>query len=153
MPVFSRRFLDKNKDPEVGHLQRVGPRLQVEISIPAVLAAHLVQAGKPIPPPIPGFALVDTGASSTAVDEAILQQLGLNPIGQAQVSTPHGVQARSLYPAKLIFPGTPMPELTFQAVIGAILQNQGYLALIGRDILSQMILIYNGPAAHISFAF
>ena len=39
-----------------------------------------------------------------------------------------------------------MPDLNEVFVIGAQLQNQNYAVLIGRDILKDMILIYDVPA-------
>ena len=155
MPVYSRRFFHAGtNDPAPEHLRDVGPREPVEIHIPDALARNLVQAGQPIPPPQTGYALFDTGASVTAVDENILQALGLNPIGQTQVIMPDGkVHTCPQYPARIVFPGTRLPNLVFQKAVGTPLQNQGYLALIGRDIMMDWVIVYNGPGAHVTFAW
>jgi hypothetical protein len=87
------------------------------------------------------------------VDEEILKSLGLSAIGNTSISTPSDGQVEtSLYPSKIIFPTVPMPPITFAIVAGIKLKNQGYRALIGRDIMSQMILIYDGPGARVTFA-
>lgn len=154
MPTHSRQFLDQDKNSNPALLQQVGPRIPVEVSIPDVLAAALTHSGSELPTPVEGWALIDTGASVTCVDESALQDLNLNPIGQTQVSSPTAASDRRLlYPAKLMFPGTPIPPLDFQAVTGVTLQNQGYLVLLGRDILRYMVLIFDGPGGHMTLAF
>jgi predicted aspartyl protease len=155
MPVFHRNFLEKSANtPSPEHLRNVGPRLPVEIAIPDTLATALSQKGETLPAPVSGYALFDTGASITGIDEEVLKQLGLNPIGITNISTPSDGQVEAaLYPAKITFPTTPMPTFNFTSVVGIKLKNQGYLALIGRDFMSGMIVIYDGVGARVTFAF
>lgn len=54
-----------------------GPRQQV-----------LRAANQPIPPPVLGRGLIDTGASGTAVDPSVVQALGLVPTGTINIVTP-----------------------------------------------------------------
>jgi predicted aspartyl protease len=153
MPVFHRRFLHpETKKQSAEHLRNVGPRLPVEVGVTDLLAASLSQSGTPVPPPHSGYALVDTGASVTAVDEEVLQGLEISPISTIQLSTPGGTQTRYLYPAKLVFPGTPLPPLEFAALVGVSVKDQGYLALIGRDILQNMVMVYDG-SGYVLYAF
>jgi hypothetical protein len=55
--------------------------------------------------------------------------------------------------AKFSFPGTTIPVLEFNTVVGAELQQQGYLAIIGRDLLRHFQLVYNGVDGIWTLAF
>lgn len=130
-----------------------GPALQVEISIPALLASVLERAGVQIPTPHVGLALIDTGASITAVDQQVLGGLGLTPTGVTQVATPGGVVQQPLYACNISFPGTPIPTLPFNVVIGSSLAALGFVALIGRDVLRHFQIVYNGIEGIWTLAF
>ena len=54
-----------------------GPVLQVEISLAAALVKHLTDQGQPVPQPVAGWALIDTGATAAAVDAAWQTEGGL----------------------------------------------------------------------------
>lgn len=131
-----------------------GPALQVEIAIPTELAALLQQASLSIPPPHIGVALIDTGASITSVDEAVLRGLGLSPTSVVTVATPSAAQVRQpVYACVLSFPGTPLGAIPFHEVVGSQLSGLGFSALIGRDILRFCQLVYNGPEGFWTIAF
>ena len=158
MPIFHRNFVHPSDSARPGeanpeHLQRVGPSLPVQIAIPDRLASIYADNGQAIPTPREGFALFDTGASATCVDESVLRGLGLEPIQTAGISTPSGRSEANAYACALYFPGNPLPDMELSFVLGVQLQNQGYSALIGRDLLRDMILIYDGPGARITFAY
>ena len=158
MPIFHRTFVNQDTaqgartfNPE--HLANVGPRLPVQIGITEKLASTYADQGQEIPTPIDGYALFDTGASRTCVDEAVLRNLGLQPVERISMATPSGLGEASIYTCALYFPGYPLPDLDPSFVAGVQLQGQDYIALIGRDILRNMILIYDGPGARVTFAF
>ena len=124
----------------------------VQIEVPAALAAQLQQSGQLVPTPVAGLALIDTGASLSAVDASTVQQLGVQPVGIANVGTAGGVQQQATYPARFTFPGTNLPGIDFGSLIGSNLagqivagHQQPLVALLGRDLLQQFILIYDGP--------
>lgn len=109
---------------------------------------------------MPGFALIDTGASISAVDVSVIQNLAVHPIGIANVGTAGGPQQQNTYPARFVFPGTQLPSMDFNQLIGANLAAQAVagsqlplVALLGRDILQHFILIYNGTTGSFSLAF
>ncbi len=158
MPTFHRNFTHGQDSDTPGrhspqHLARVGPRLPVQVAVPESLASALREQGEEIPGSTEGFALFDTGASATCADESILQELGLNPVRTVRVATPSSSANANVYVCALRFPGSPLPDMEERFVIGAQLQNQNYAVLIGRDILQDMILIYDGPGARITYAF
>jgi predicted aspartyl protease len=106
--------------------------------------------GEKIPEPISGQALVDTGATFSAIDEGIADKLGVKPIGLAPSGTAGGEVMLNIYAARFILPLN--IQVGFSRATGVRLAGQQYIALIGRDVLSQMILVYNGPAGLISLA-
>ena len=154
MPIYNRRFLEtKTRVPSPLHLEQVGPRLPVIVAIPEKLKQYLSSKNKSVPKPVRGYALVDTGASVTAVDEDTISEMGVSAIGITNLTTPNGTAQRNLYPASFNFPGTPLPEVSFERVVGASLKQQRIIVLLGRDILRHFLLVYNGPGATISLSF
>ena len=132
-------------------LQAIGPTVQVELTIPEELAQYFDRQGIPIPGPVTGIALIDTGASITAVDRSIITQLQISPIGITTVYTPQGSAEQELFPIKLTVAGTAI-VVNFSQVLGSDLISQGIFALIGRDVLSSCVLVYNGPLSHYSLS-
>lgn len=63
--------------------------------MPPIIVQTFTQQGEPIPQPVIGAALVDTGASLTCVHEPILQGLGLNPIGVVQAGPRPGLRNKA----------------------------------------------------------
>lgn len=88
----------------------------------------------------------------TCVDDSIIQSLGVSPVGQGNVSTPSGHAQQSLYPARLVFP-TLNYTLDFNAVFGAQLKSQNIIALVGRDVLQNAVMTYNGPGGFVTIGF
>ena len=133
--------------------------IQVQVEVPSVLAAQLTARGQPIPHPVAGYALIDTGATTSAVDNTVIQQLGVQPVGSMPVAGVTGAATHLLYPCRFTFPGTAFQAIDFSALLAAPLTNVGppggvgpLLALIGRDLLQAFVLIYNGPGASFSLA-
>jgi len=111
----------------------------------------LIAAGQTVPAAIRIRGLLDTGASGTAVDPSVLTALGLTPTGTALVSTPTTGAAPltvNQYDVGLLIPGptggAPLLSQTLPVVASELLTAQGFHALIGRDILSQCVFVYNG---------
>lgn len=133
-------------------LQQRGPCLQVTVGVAQTIASQLLQQGKVLPPPMTGFALIDTGASSTCVDENAARQLQLpvvNVVNMASAS--HASTQANVYPILIDILGLPVPINAPQA-IGAALASQGLLILLGRDVLQFCTLIYNGFNGEITLA-
>ncbi len=152
MPIYNNFYLlNKNLSPTA--LQGRGPVLSVEVSIPIALADSLTKEGKALSSPQVGFALFDTGASNTCVDRDVVAALGIPSIGIQRVYTPQGNDDQYKYPARISFPGTPLPPVDFGSVYGASLKSQGIIALIGRDLLTHFVFTYNGPGGFITVAY
>jgi predicted aspartyl protease len=111
----------------------------------------VLERGDELPPPILGDALIDTGASLTCVDLEVAQRLRLPEVGKATMaSASHANHETSLYPVRVTLQGVPI-EFTAERAMGASLKSQGLVALIGRDVLSNCILFYNGFTGEITF--
>jgi hypothetical protein len=135
-----------------GALAGSGLVMPVEVHVPAAIAAQLQQNQQPVPAPKTGLALVDTGAGITCCNAADLVALGLNPVGQITVGTANGPTPQFLYPAMVRLPASGW-QFDLAAVSGANLAGQmipttppqQLLVLIGRDLLANMTLHWNGP--------
>lgn len=125
-------------------LQRQGPCVQVSIGLAQSVASQLLQQGKTLPKPAAGIALIDTGAASTCIDSNIAQQLKLPVVNVVNIaSASHASTQLNVYPIQIEVVGLPISIEVLNA-IGAALNAQGLIALIGRDVLQHCTLFYNG---------
>lgn len=158
MPVHNRFYIDRSTNrPNPNHLVHAGPILQVEVAIPSALAQHLTEHNLPIPPSVSGFALIDTGATRSCIDVQAISTLEVSSIGITTTMTAAGPAQQNLYPARFRFPGEGL-EIEFSSVVGVDLRGQSVgdqplIALIGRDVLSRCILIYNGLGGFFTLGF
>lgn len=110
----------------------------------------LESAGLPVPDPQRILALLDTGASISAVDPAVLAVLGLTATGKADIHTPSTQGVPLLTDTYDVCIGifaarsgdTPFVSDTVQ--VTASILSSGIQALIGTDILKSCIFTYNG---------
>jgi len=163
MPVINISYYSRERpqfDPRA--LIVAGPRINVDILPPTVVEKWAktrnvqVNVAERVP------ALLDSGASVTGVDADVLRKLHYPPIGVANLSTPSGTTTTSIYMVRLVIPsradpGFPpnVPRIVIDnvRVIAVKLSNQPYKVLLGRDVLSKMVLIYNGPQALITLGY
>lgn len=159
MPILHLQFNGTGKTPDGKDIQippsivlmQNGPCVQSTIGLADVFAQQLQQQGQPLPTPVSGLALIDTGASSTCIDESVAQQLGLPAIDVVQMtSASHANTQQNVYPAKItLMNGIP---INVPRAIGAALKSQNIIALIGRDFLQYCTLFYNGLTGEITLS-
>ena len=160
MPILHSHFRAQAQAPDGStfevppsvFLRQGGPVVQVGVSVAQSIATELLGQGAAVPPPVPGLALIDTGASATCIDEGAAQQLGLPVVDVVQVaSASHAATMQNVYPIQISVVGM---SITIEAprAIGAPLAAQGLLLLIGRDVLQHCTLVYNGLAGEITLA-
>jgi predicted aspartyl protease len=123
------------------------------VGVPGAVASALAAKNQQVPTPISGWALLDTGASHTSIDEGAAVALSLQQINQMPLSTPHGTKDNPVFAVTLAFPGTKIAAIPFQAVFGLTLKNQGILALLGRDFLQGKTLHYDGVLSIVTLTF
>jgi len=135
-----------------------GPKAHLVVWASKARRDALKAAGQPVPDAVLIHVLVDTGASGTCIDPTHLSKLGVAATGLIQIHTP-------------TTSGNPVECKQFDVDIGVVLENgafhfvntlpivesdlacQGIDGLLGRDVLSQGILIYNGPANTYTLSF
>ena len=121
----------------------------------------LAAAGIAASPPRRVRALIDTGASCTCVEPAVLEILGLSPTGSVSVNTPttgDTAATKDQYDISLTIPGgSPHAQpltISVMAVIGSeLFAAQGIHALIGRDVLEGCLFSYDGQAELFTLAY
>jgi hypothetical protein len=115
----------------------------VQVELGAVEEASLRVAGQPVPSPFPTTALIDIGASHTAVHPMILHHLGVIQSGAALVRVPGRVHASlPLYRVRITL-GTHRPAFAVQ-VAKIVPATHTVAVLIGRDILRNATLLFDG---------
>lgn len=147
MPIHNHIVRDAHGRPDAAGLIACGVLLSVEIGVHPSLAKKATPG-----PPVFGKALVDTGATSTAIDRNVPQRLGLSPAGARDILTPNGRATAQLYAVELRFPGIDLPSVPSTQVAGVTLAELGLVALIGRDMLSRFVVTYNGPLGLVTLA-
>jgi predicted aspartyl protease len=131
-------------------LQLRGPIIQVSVTIEQNAGKGLLSQGKALPVPKSGLALIDTGATGTCIDDQAAKELGLPVIDVAKMtSATHKDQSCNVYPVQINLPSV---VLNSPRTMGAALAPQGLLVLIGRDVLQNCTLFYNGPTGQITLS-
>jgi hypothetical protein len=150
VPIYNPNGINYTGDS--ASLQLDGPKIGIEISAATAVVESLSKSGSSVPAPQAGFALIDTGASITAVDEALIASLGIQPIGQMKLSTPRESMPAWLYAIRLSFADAPMEPVEVLDVVGCTLQPQGFIALLGRNFLRKMVFVYDGDSGFFMLA-
>jgi predicted aspartyl protease len=167
VPVYSSVFhsgTGSPPPPNPGALVQVGAVFPIEVHVPTRIAELKTKEGAPVPKGASGLALLDTGATLTGIDRSVPEALGVPPVGQVETGTAAGKAKHSTYPARLVFTSIPNLILEAQAAVGVDLSGlrvqfgqaqppQPIIALIGRDVLSNWLLVWNGPMGMWSISF
>jgi hypothetical protein len=135
-----------------------GPLIDIFVGISAPRREALIAAGIAVSHPLAVRALIDTGASCSSIDSAILRQLGITPSGIVPVHTPSTTLSNphlaNEFDVSLLL-SHPRMDWQFDAVrvIESELSHQGFTALLGRDILRDCLFSYDGPTDLFTLAF
>lgn len=160
MPILHTQLTGQAKTPDgklisvppAVALQQRGPVVQVTVTLAEAMVTALTQQGKPTPQPVSGWAMLDTGASNTCIDDEEAQRMNLPVIGVGSMtSASHAKTPSNIDPIQIEVTGFP---IRFQSprTMGAALKEQGLLLLIGRDLLMHSVLIYNGATGQITLS-
>ena len=98
-------------------------------------------------------ALVDTGAHTSVLNPEIAQHLALKSVGAAPINTPSTVAPLLCrrFHINIYFPDGFVLENLF--VIEAPMGGVPYQCLLGRDVLKQATLVYNGKSNQFALTF
>jgi hypothetical protein len=133
------------------------PVIDLVVAVPDALAESLRADGRPVPRPAIAPALLDPGAQGSLVSMDIADELGLEARGAMNVFGVGGTISVSgnVRIVQVLFPGIPPVQLAHATPITAVanLNHLGARMIVGRDLLSRCILIYNGPHSTCTFAF
>jgi len=91
--------------------------------------------------------LIDTGADITSFDEATIKKLGYKAHSKVKIKTAVGEELRGLYWVNLSLPQRNRPHRLLRVEVAGLGSfSHGHLpfGLIGRDVLRQGSLSYNG---------
>lgn len=126
-------------------LRADGPLMRVRVGNAQTVIQRLTQEGKTPPAPEELVALIDTGASISAIDAAIAQRLGLLQTGSIQVGGVGGMSTQPVFAAAL-----ELPEFSIAfdplSLSGAALPSDKFQMLLGRNILCNLRMTYDGPS-------
>lgn len=142
MPSFTTQLPD---------LQATGPLVEMHVGLANEAVEALKKNGTAIPNPVSATALIDTGATASVIHPDIVKQLGLKPVGVANVCTASADNVKCLqYAVLLMFAnGVGGPVIALEAP----LKGQQIQCLIGRDVLSHAVMIYNGYMKQFTLSF
>ena len=160
MPILNGRVEAQRKDqhgepvpsPPGAGLQQLGPRVQITLSPLEAQIKSFADKGETSPTPVVGWALIDSGASSTCIDQKTAQKAGLALVDSGPMtSATHQNEIVPIFAGRLNISGLPQNIETTRAY-GANLEPQGLIALIGRDMLANCLFVYNGPDGSFSLS-
>ena len=146
------RTADGNPVPPPTALQSGGPRVPINLTLLPDHQKAKAEKHEPMPPAMTGIALIDTGASQTCFDEQFARQAGLPIVGTGTMTsaTDHAVQV-PVFAGQIIVAGN--ININVEQGMGANLTGiPGLLALLGRDVLSLGVLVYNGTDGSVSLS-
>ena len=101
------------------------------------------------------MAHLDTGASRTTIDEKLAAELGLVPIGVSLIHTAAGPKDSKSYAISISFPDTGLRgyKLTVDDCVLPYddtlpdLNPHNFALLIGRDVMANWNIVWNGPSS------
>lgn len=150
-------------------LQRYGPVFRATFTISDALREKYEAEERPIPDPVDGLMLLDTGAQTTSISSKAADALGLQP---ARVCTSHGADGKhtaNMYYTRLwirLTDGKRQTVLGWNLEVRGIPDLHEYLrigppdgkkveviGLLGRDILRKAKVTYDGDGGYFKVRF
>ncbi len=136
-------------------LHKIGPTITVKITPSAALLGTLTT-----PADIAKYdksflatLMIDTGASCSMIDEGVAKALGLVNHGKDRVLTPSGERECFTYDINMVFIRNGRTFNNIRVVESDFKEKQGIDGLIGRDVLKDSLLVYQGMANQFTLAF
>ena len=145
MSILNLRFHGKDHPSHLRRLglRQLGPIVQVTLSLTDDHRQALADLGEVLPAPVKGYAMIDTGAGATCFDQEAAQKAKLAVAGNTHMTSATGREIVPVYTGRLKV--ADFTNITAAAALGVKLETPRLIALIGRDVLANCILVYNGP--------
>ncbi|MCL2815362.1 MAG: aspartyl protease family protein [Oscillospiraceae bacterium] len=97
----------------------------------------------------------DTGASITCVDDKLADELGLNSVGMSTIQTANNLKDVNQYIVEVTFPNTELKGYCLSVNACSLPYNpsranddpQNFGVLLGRDIMANWNIVWNGPTS------
>ena len=128
------------------------------VGLPGSMMTALQQAGRPIPAPMLIRALLDTGADATSLSARCALRLSLKVFGRVGMQTASGSVRVNQYEVSFSISAphrtggilSVRPDLQVTEWLNP---GPGLEALVGMDVLSEGLLIFDGPGKEFTLAF
>lgn len=108
------------------------------------------QPGRTVDGPIEARGLIDTGASDICIDYRLALELGLRAVDQVNVGVVGGSAMATVYLGRVV-----IPEIDFDQVMPVYamkVRHATHEVLVGRSLLQNYIVTFDGPAGTFHFA-
>ncbi len=132
------------------------PTIDLAVAVSRVWQRRRAAQGRPMPSPTTVRGLIDTGSDLSVVHPQILQQLSLQAVGSVRIRRPGaggGFRLAAIFDVQLLIGGAaPDAHWISTQVVSAAPSTPTVLALIGRDVLEQCTLFYNGPRRELTLS-
>jgi hypothetical protein len=129
-----------------------GALVHVLVGLSSSSVQAMRSALRPIPSPVPGKALLDTGAEITCIDSSFVQALSLVLAGTTFANLPahSGLTLGALFDVQLtiVHPSGNAPDNLTVPNLSSMelsLAHLNFQVLIGRDLLARCQFLYHGP--------
>ena len=135
-----------------------GPIIDIQISVSSPRRDALEAAGLAIPEAVLCRLLIDTGASCTCIDPWVIKALGITPSGSTTIHTPStnadSNHQYNQYDVCLCIPHQAISRYFYAIpILESNFSHQGIDGLLGRDVLSSCLFIYNGEMGLYTLSF
>jgi hypothetical protein len=126
-----------------------GPVIDLAVAVGETWQRRLAARGLSVPSPTVVRALIDTGSDLSVVHPQVLQQLGVQATGSIRIRRPgvgSGFRPAPMYDIQLAIGGLGLGASWIPTRVASVVPSTPtVLALIGRDVLTNCTLFYNGP--------
>lgn len=136
-----------------------GALIEVHVDLSDPRRTMLRRLRHPIPPPVKATLLIDTGASMSLLDAALMRSLQLTPTSATayhSTSTSGVAQQCDVYDIGLVLGGI-ATQNSFRidplAVMANAFINQPFDGLLGRDVLARVQMAWNGPTQRLILSY
>ena len=150
MPTIRLAYPNRRNLSSQNAMVANGPTLNVEIGLDPNF--RLDSGLRPDLPQTRIPALVDTGAAVSGIDYNLAENLGLRVFRRRTVAGPIQSQIVNFYLAQIYIPA--LGTTSHGLIAGLNLAANGYSqhALIGRDILKDFTMFYNGRTSEVTIS-